>query len=87
MIIKYIVCHILYDRNLYECIQWGFCACLKEAWGCTPIHIVEYIAIVQQKSIQIRKMRQLERDTGLEYHRGGWSVVDWDQKASQWGMT
>ena len=53
----YIVSHamscILYDRHLYECILWGFCACLKEAWGCTQ-PFVEYISIVQPASDQIR---------------------------------
>ena len=33
---SYIVSHIFYDRNLYECILWAFCTCLKDAWGCTP---------------------------------------------------
>ena len=42
----YIVSHILHDRHLYKCILWGFCACLKEARGCTPT-LVEYLAIVQ----------------------------------------
>ena len=32
----YVASHILYDRHLYECILWGFCTYLKEAWGCTP---------------------------------------------------
>ena len=58
----YIVSHILYDRYLYECILRGFCACLKEAWGCTP-PLLEYIAIVQPANVQIREMWQLGRDT------------------------
>ena len=58
----YIVSHVLYDRHLYKCILWGFYTCLKEAWGCTP-PLVEYIAIVQPASVQIREMWQLGRDT------------------------
>ena len=31
----YIVVDILYDRHLYDFILWAFCACSKEAFGCT----------------------------------------------------
>ena len=34
----YIVNHILYDHHLYEYILCAFCACLKEALGCTLPH-------------------------------------------------
>ena len=44
MIILYIVSHILYDRHLYECILWGFCACLNKAWDFIP-PLIELIAI------------------------------------------
>ena len=40
----YIVVHILYDFHLYECILLAFCACSKEAWGCTTPPLVECIA-------------------------------------------
>ena len=32
----YVISHILYDCHLYECILWGLCTCLREAFGCTP---------------------------------------------------
>ena len=40
-----------------------FCACLKEAWGCTPPRLVECIAIVQPASFPIREIWRLGRDT------------------------
>ena len=77
----YIVSHILYDCHHYECILCAFCACLKEAWGCTPL--VECIVIFQPASVRIQEMWQLGREynhvpTGLEYTKGGQSGMDWD---------
>ena len=57
----YILSHILYDRHLYECILWDYCAYLKEVWDFTQ-PIVELIAIVQPASVQ---MLQIERGTTM----------------------
>ena len=59
----YILSHILYDRHLYECILLAFCACLKEAWGCTHLRLVECTVTLQPASFPIWEMWRLGSDT------------------------
>ena len=67
----------LYIANhiLYECILWGFYACLKEAWDFIP-PLVKFIAIVQPASVQ---MWQIEREKTI-YRQPrisqGWPIGD-----------
>ena len=86
----YTVSHILYDRHLYECILWGFCACLKEAWGCTP-PLVEY-EHCQCSTNKCSNSGNVAAGKGydhvsavLEHTRGGQSEMDLDPKGQSRG--
>ena len=80
----YIESHIWYYYHLYECILQGFCACLKEAWGCTP-PLVEYIAIVQHSGYVAARKGYDHVSAVLEYPRGGRSEMDRDPEGQSRG--
>ena len=85
----YILSQILYDRNLYECILWGFCACLKEAWGCNPTSRgIHYHCSTSQCS----NLGNVAAGKGydhviacLEYPRGGQMEMDRDPEGHSRG--
>ena len=56
----YIVSHILYECQFYECITWAFCACRKEVCGCTPTTLWNALPLFNQLVFQFGKYSSLE---------------------------
>ena len=85
----YIVSNILYDHYLYEYmyILWAFCACLKEAMGCTHPPPSCGMHFVQPASVPIWEMWQLGRDTIMYPPSNGRSEMDPDSERQSRGMT
>ena len=87
----YIVVHILYDRHLYKCILWAFCACLKEALGCThPTNCGRHCILYNKCSNSGNVATGKEYDhvpTSPDYPRGGRSETGWNLEGWASGMT